>query len=66
MALERFADVVERFTHGYGNGHTLEPLAETVTQWQQELERVVRRAENLQRMLTNPQEPKVGRTPDRA
>src|SRR5256884_8852480 len=63
MALERFADVVERFTHGYGNGHTLEPRAETVTQWQEELERVVRRAENLQRMLTNPQEPKVGQTP---
>src|SRR5204863_354563 len=38
MALERFADVVERFTHGYGNGHTLEPRAETVTQWQEELE----------------------------
>src|SRR5207302_9606693 len=63
MALERFADVVERFTHGYGNGHTLEPRAETVTQWQEELERVVRRAENLQRMLTNPQEPRVGQTP---
>src|SRR6266436_5408404 len=63
MALERFADVVERFTHGDGNGHTLEPRAETVTQWQEELERVVRRAENLQRMLTNPQEPKVGQTP---
>src|SRR5256884_1215591 len=63
MALERFADVVERFTHGYGNGHTLEPRAETVTQWQEELERVVRRAENLHRMLTNPQEPKVGQTP---
>ena len=28
MALERFADVVERFTHGYGNGHELQ--AETV------------------------------------
>ena len=27
MALERFADVVERFTHGYGNGHALEPRA---------------------------------------
>src|SRR5947209_10231869 len=63
MALERFADVVERFTHGYGNGHTLEPRAETVTQWQEELERVVRRAENLQRMRTNPQEPRVGQTP---
>ena len=48
MALERFADVVERFTHGYGNGHLLEPRVETVTQWQEELERAVRRAENLE------------------
>jgi polyhydroxyalkanoate synthase subunit PhaC len=63
MVLERFADVVERFTHGYGNGHLLEPRVETVTQWQQELERAVRRAENLQRMLVDPQEPKVGQTP---
>ena len=39
MALERFADVVERFTHGYGNGHLMEPGAETVKQWQEELER---------------------------
>src|SRR5207244_9588469 len=63
MALERFADVVERFTHGYGNGHPLEPRPETVKQRQEGVERVVRRAENLQRMLTNPQEPKVGQTP---
>src|SRR6267143_1779644 len=63
MALERFADVVERFTHGYGNGHTLEPPAEIVNQWHDELERAVRRAENLQRMVTNPQEPRVGQTP---
>src|SRR5262245_21385623 len=63
MALERFADVVERFTHGYGNGHLLEPAVQTVSQWQQELDRAVRRAENLQRMLVTPQEPKVGQTP---
>src|SRR5436189_4441404 len=63
MALERFADVVERFTHGYGNGHLMKPGAETVKQWQEELERAVRRAENLQRMITNPQEPRVGQTP---
>src|SRR5438876_1486861 len=63
MALERFADVVERFTHGYGNGHLMEPGAGTVKQWQEELERAVRRAENLQRMITNPQEPRVGQTP---
>src|SRR5881397_3685924 len=63
MALERFADVVERFTHGYGNGHMMEPGAETVKQWQEELERAVRRAENLQRMITNPPEHRVGQTP---
>src|SRR2546428_7754710 len=63
MALERFADVVERFTHGYGNGHLMEPGAETVKQWQEELERAVRRAENLQRMITNPEEHRVGQTP---
>src|SRR5207249_10334614 len=66
MALERFADVVERFTHGYGNGHLMEPGAETVKQWQEELERAVRRVENLQRMSTNPQEPSVGQTPGHA
>src|SRR2546426_8554509 len=66
MALERFADVVERFTHGYGNGHMMEPGAETVKQWQEELERAVGRAENLQRMITNPQEPRVGQTPRQA
>src|SRR5262245_61339627 len=63
MALERFADVVERFTHGYSNGHLLEPQLQTVNEWQQELDRAVRRAENLQRMVVNPQEPKVGQTP---
>src|SRR5207245_11307934 len=32
-------------------------------QWQEELERGVRRAENLQGMTTNPQEPRAGQTP---
>src|SRR2546427_11395252 len=63
MALERFADVVERFTHGYGNGHLMEPGAETVKQWQEGLERAVPRAENPQRMITKPQAPRVGQTP---
>ena len=30
MALERFADVVERFTHGYSNGHLIGPQVEKV------------------------------------
>jgi polyhydroxyalkanoate synthase len=63
MALERFADVVERFTHGYSNGHVNEPPAAAVKQWQEELNRATRRAENLHRMLTDPPEPKVGQTP---
>jgi hypothetical protein len=63
MGLERFADVVERFTHGYGNGHAPEPDAAVVKQWQEELNRTARRAENLRKMLTDPVEPKVGQTP---
>ncbi len=63
MALERFADVVERYTDGYGNGRVVEPRNEGVKAWQQELDRAVRRAANLQRMLIDPQEPKVGQTP---
>src|SRR5712664_2127279 len=63
MALERFADVVERFTRSYGNGHTLEPQAATGKQWHDELERAIRPAGSLQRRVTNPQEPRVGQTP---
>src|SRR5438034_1927511 len=63
MALERFADVVERYTDGYGNGNVFEPHREAVKEWEEEISRAVRRAENLHRMLTNPQEPKVGQTP---
>src|SRR5213594_493424 len=63
MGLERFADVVERYMDGYGNGHLFEPTGEAVKEWQEELERAVRRADNLRRMLTNPQEPRVGQTP---
>src|SRR6059058_3272176 len=63
MALERFADVVERYTDGYGNGNVFEPHREAVKEWEEEISRAVRRAENLHRMLTNPQEPRVGQTP---
>ncbi|PYM92076.1 MAG: class III poly(R)-hydroxyalkanoic acid synthase subunit PhaC, partial [Candidatus Rokuibacteriota bacterium] len=61
MGPERFADVVERFTSGFGGG--AEPPAEAVKQWQEELERGFRRLENLRRMVTNPAEPKTGVTP---
>src|SRR4249920_838061 len=59
MAQERFADVVERFT-GEGAG---EPPAETVKRWQEELERGVRRLQNLHGLVTNPVEPRTGQTP---
>jgi polyhydroxyalkanoate synthase len=65
MGQERFADVVERFTHGYGygNGHGPEPSPEVVRRWQEELERNLKRLRNLQSMVTSPTEPKVGQTP---
>jgi hypothetical protein len=63
MGQERFADVVERFTHGYGNGHGPEPAPEVMRRWQEELERTLKRMQNLQRMVTDPTEPKVGQTP---
>ena len=62
MAQERFADVVERFTSGHGNG-AAGPAAEAVKQWQEELERQTRRVKNLGEMLFNPTEPKTGPTP---
>ena len=59
MAQERFADVVERFTNGYA----ADVPAETIKQWQEELERGVRRLRNLHELVTNPVEPKTGQTP---
>jgi len=59
MAQERFADVVERFTSGFA----ADVPAETIKQWQEELERGFRRLHNLHGLLTNPVEPKTGQTP---
>ncbi len=59
MAQERFADVVERFTTGFA----ADAPAETIKQWQEELERGVRRLRNLHDLVTNPIEPKTGQTP---
>src|SRR5881409_2178701 len=59
MAQERFADVVERFTSGFA----AEAPAETIKQWQEELERGFRRLRNLHGLVTNPVEPKTGQTP---
>ena len=63
MGQERFADVVERFTHGYGNGHGPDPSPELLRRWQEEFERNLKRMQNLHAMVTNPTEPKVGQTP---
>src|SRR5437879_766055 len=59
MGQERFADVVERFTTGFA----ADAPAETIKQWQDELERGFRRLRNLQGMVMNPVEPKTGQTP---
>jgi len=61
MGPERFADVVERFTNGFAGA--VEPPVEAVKHWQEEIERGFRRLENLQRLVTNPPEPKTGVTP---
>src|SRR5215471_8296230 len=61
MAPERFVDVVERFTTGFA----ADAPAETIKQWQEELERGVRRLHNLHELVTNPVEPKTGQTPRR-
>src|SRR5919204_6192769 len=62
MGQERFADIVERFASGFLDGApAVDP--DTARRWQEELERQVRRAENLSTMLLHPTEPKVGCTP---
>jgi len=53
-----FRDVVRAVTNGFPGA--AEPPAEAVTQWQEELERGLRRLENLQRLVTNPPERKPG------
>lgn len=65
MGQERLADVVERFTHGFGLGPGSAGAGspETVTQWQEELDRHLRRMRNLSRMVTDPVEPRTGQTP---
>jgi poly[(R)-3-hydroxyalkanoate] polymerase subunit PhaC len=63
MGQERFADVVDRFTNGYPELLGPPPSPETVKQWQQELERSVRRLTNLGTMVATPKEPRTGQTP---
>ena len=64
MAQERFADVVERFANGYPDLlGAAAPSPEVVKQWQEELDRNVRRLGNLAQMMASPADPKVGQTP---
>jgi polyhydroxyalkanoate synthase len=62
MGQERFADIVERFAAGYRDGVAGVP-PDTGRRWQEEIERQVRRTQNLSEMILNPTEPKVGCTP---
>src|ERR1700745_164061 len=61
MGQERFADVVERFTNGFAAG-AVAASPETVKQWQEELDRNVRRLANLGKLATAA-EPRTGQTP---
>src|SRR5262249_30991219 len=61
MGQERFADIVERFTNGYTDGVGVSD--ESVRQWQEELDRTLRRFRNLGDMVSNPIEPRTGGTP---
>ncbi|MBI2203246.1 MAG: alpha/beta fold hydrolase [Candidatus Rokubacteria bacterium] len=63
MGQERFADVVERFTNGYGDLLAASAPPERVKQWQEEFDRTARRLGNLHRLVTSPVEPKTGQTP---
>jgi polyhydroxyalkanoate synthase len=60
MGQERFADVVERFTHGF-EGAPVSP--EALARWQEELTRNRLRVQNFVRMMTEPVEPRTGQTP---
>ena len=62
MAQERFADVVERFAHGYPNVDG--PVSvEVMKQWQDEFQRNLKRVQNLSDMVARPANPHVGQSP---
>jgi polyhydroxyalkanoate synthase len=63
MGLERFADVVERFTNGYPDLLAGAAPPERVKQWQEEFDRTARRLANLGEMVAKPAEPRTGQTP---
>lgn len=63
MGQERFADVVERFTRGFGGDETVEPPTPGSERWREELERTLRRWEHLTELVLRPREPRTGLTP---
>ncbi len=60
MGQERFADIVERFTHG---SEAIPASPEVSERWQEEIERARLRMKNFARMMADPVEPKTGQTP---
>jgi len=63
MGPERFADIVDRFTNGYVEAQAAGVAPEVLERWQQEIDRTVRRMDNLARLALTPPQPRVGPTP---
>lgn len=63
MGQERFADIVERFAHGFDDGTTASSAADVVQRWQEELDKNARRLRNLATMIASPAEPRTAQTP---
>jgi polyhydroxyalkanoate synthase subunit PhaC len=63
MGQERFAEIVDRFTNGYPDLLRAAGSPEAAKQWQQEIDRNVRRLTNLTAMVTSAKEPRTGQTP---
>jgi polyhydroxyalkanoate synthase len=64
MGQERFADMVERFANGFGDGRGA-PAPEAVKQWTEEVDRTMRRFANLGRIATGQEGVRTGQTPRR-
>jgi polyhydroxyalkanoate synthase len=67
MVEERLADLVAdligRLRDGLSEAPTAAPKPEAVTQWEVELERTLRRAQNLSELFVRPREPEMALTP---
>jgi polyhydroxyalkanoate synthase len=62
MGQERFADIVERFTSGFAEA-SAGARPEVVQQWREEIDRNIRRMQNLAGLTLDPREPRTGQTP---